>query len=91
MSRSGESLVTDITQVEYTVVDLMGLIFYDLSWINGNPFSGEAMLLKTSNPDAATVECAAGGSWCDQAYMNPSMNAATHAAPIGSDLDFFLC
>ena len=83
-----------VTQFEYTWAD--GNIHYDISNIDGNPFSAGGMELTPSMagasgyPTCQTVSCPAGQSSCDAAYNKPD-DVRTMVCPENSDLTMTLC
>ena len=78
-----------IVQVEYTINNIMSLIFYDLSLINGNPFKNYDQKL-TTNGAGADVLCAPDAEVCVDAYRWADQ-IATKATSAGTDLDFYPC
>lgn len=83
-----------VTQFEYTWAD--GNVAYDISNIDGNPFSLGGMTLTPSMagasgyPTCQTVSCPAGQASCSAAYNNPD-DVRTMVCPQDSDLTFTLC
>lgn len=83
-----------VTQFEFTWAN--GDISYDISNINGNPFSSGGMTLTPSMagasgyPTCETVSCPAGQSTCSAAYNQPD-DTRTMVCPEDSDLTFTLC
>lgn len=84
----------EVTQFEFTWSS--GSINYDISNINGNPFSAQGMSLTPSMagasgyPSCQTVSCPAGQSTCSAAYNQPD-DVKTMVCPEDSDLTFTLC
>lgn len=89
-----DSLSGPITQFEFTWA--AGKINYDISNINGNPFSSEGMVLSPSmagdpnNPTCQPVVCAAGETVCTGAYNQPD-DTATMVCDQASSLTFNVC
>lgn len=81
--------INNIAQFEYTVSEAMQLVFYDLSLINGNPFVDQLQRLSASGT-GPSVDCKAGEQPCAAAYTWPEQ-VATKAAPLGSNLDYYIC
>lgn len=83
-----------VTQFEFTWAN--GDIAYDISNINGNPFSAQGMQLTPSMqgasgyPTCQTVSCPAGQASCSAAYNQPD-DVRTMVCPEDSDLTFTLC
>lgn len=83
-----------VTQFEFTWAD--GNINYDISNIDGNPFSAGGMTLAPSMAGAAgfpsckVVNCPAGQATCDAAYNLPD-DVRTMVCPDASDLTMTLC
>lgn len=84
-----------VTQFEYTWV-AGNSVAYDISNIDGNPFSAGGMSLVPSMegaegfPSCVTVNCPAGQDRCDAAYNLPD-DVRTKVCPENSDLTFTLC
>lgn len=84
-----------VTQFEYTWVS-GNSVAYDISNIDGNPFSAGGMSLVPSMegaegfPSCVTVNCPAGQDRCDAAYNLPD-DVRTKVCPENSDLTFTLC
>jgi hypothetical protein len=76
------------TQVEYYMDG--PTLFYDLSDVNGHPFSGSEIIMQTSNPSCPTVQCAADEAVCSQAYQTPD-DLRTLACDGGADIQVMLC
>jgi len=89
-----DSLSGSITQFEFTWAD--GKVNYDISNINGNPFSSEGMVLSPSmagdsnNPTCQPVVCSAGESVCLGAYNQPD-DTDTMVCDQNSSLTFSVC
>jgi hypothetical protein len=89
-----DTLAENITQFEYTWAN--GKISYDISNINGNPFSTEGMVLAPSMagdpnyPTCQPVICAPGYAVCIGAYNQPS-DIATMVCDQDSSLTFSTC
>lgn len=83
-----------VTQFEFTWAN--GNVNYDISNINGNPFSAQGMSLTPSMagtsgfPSCQVVNCPAGQSSCSAAYNAPD-DVRTMVCPEDSDLTFTLC
>ena len=83
-----------ISQFEYTWAD--GKIDYDISNINGYPFSSGGMSLVPSmtndpnNPTCVPVDCPAGDSVCTAAYNAPD-DTRTMVCSEDSDLTLTMC
>lgn len=83
-----------VTQFEFTWAD--GRINYDISNIDGNPFSAGGMSLTPSMqndpnfPTCTTINCPAGQDSCDAAYNQPN-DVRTHVCSDESNLVFTLC
>lgn len=83
-----------VTQFEFTWAD--GDISYDISNINGNPFSAGGMSLTPSMvgasgyPTCQTVNCPAGQASCSAAYNAPD-DTKTMVCPDSANLVFTLC
>ena len=80
-----------ITQFEYTIDNDMGLVFYDLSLVNGDPFLPYSQVIVPSDPSCVTVSCAPGESPCAAAYNVWNDDQATHGCGVATNLDLFLC
>jgi len=84
-----------VTQFEYIWVEGQN-VAYDISNIDGNPFSSGGMSLVPSMEGAdgflscVTVNCPAGQDRCDAAYNLPD-DVRTKVCPEDSDLTFTLC
>jgi len=84
-----------VTQFEFTWVEGQN-VAYDISNIDGNPFSAGGMSLVPSMegaegfPSCVTVNCPAGQDRCDAAYNLPD-DVRTKVCPENSDLTFTLC
>jgi len=89
------SVAGAVTQFEYTWV-AGNSVAYDISNIDGNPFSAGGMSLVPSMegaegfPSCVTVDCPAGQDRCDAAYNLPD-DVRTMVCPENSDLTFTLC
>ncbi|KAI4140832.1 MAG: hypothetical protein LQ340_007788 [Diploschistes diacapsis] len=81
----------NVTQFEYTNVPGVGMVWYDISHVNGNAFQGYPVLLQPSDLSCPNVTCASDDSVCKEMYNNPNDNAATHACASNADLFFLLC
>jgi len=82
----------NITQFEYTYQPSMA-VWYDLSNINGHPFTEGGMNLAPNigaEASCQTLSCPPGVQPCDDAYNNPD-DVDTHACPDGIDLTLVLC
>jgi len=90
------SITGPITQFEFTWA--AGMVSYDISNINGNPFATEGMVLTPSTPSSSKyptclpVDCPAGpaGSTCAAAYNQPN-NVATMVCDQSASLTFDVC
>ena len=78
----------NIAQFEYT---LDGMIWYDISLINGNPFKDGGMTLIPGESSCPTKYCAPELDTCSDAYMVWNDDHATGACASGSDTTFVLC
>ncbi|KAK5955570.1 hypothetical protein OHC33_003211 [Knufia fluminis] len=89
------SMTGAVTQFEYTWVKGQN-VAYDISNIDGNPFSAGGMSLVPSMegaegfPSCVTVNCPAGQDKCDAAYNLPD-DVRTKVCPEDSVLTFTLC
>ena len=89
-----DDLSGPVTQFELTPSGQS--IFWDLSNINGYPFSEGGMTVEPSmqndpaNPTCIPVTCAAGQTTCAAAYNNPD-ETATMVCSISSDLTLTMC
>ena len=91
-----------ITQLEYTVPNrddpsqsaVKDLIFYDLSYVDGNPFEGVAMTMETSTGRSGTP-CPAGtcgvNQACDVGYLWSTDDVKTHACGLSADVIWTFC
>lgn len=83
-----------VSQFEFTWAN--GKIAYDLSNIDGYPFSQGGMritpskLNDPSNPTCTVIDCPAGASYCDAAYNLPD-DVRTMVCDEDSDLTLTLC
>lgn len=92
----------NITQLEYTVPDrndpsqasVADLIFYDTSYVDGNPFEGVAMTMETSTGRSNTP-CPSGtcgvNKPCDVGYLWSTDDVKTHACGLSSDVIWTFC
>ena len=80
-----------VVQFEYTIDDDMGMLFYDLSFVDGDPFRPYSQVLVPSDPTCVTAACAPGESPCAAAYNVWNDDQATHGCGLASNLDLFLC
>ena len=79
----------EISQFEYTLVDPM--VFYDLSNVNGYPFSEGGITIEPSDSTCSTITCEAGVPNCRQAYNEPYDDWATKGCDCNIDLTLSLC
>ena len=85
-----------VTQFEYTWTPGVGKLNYDISNIDGNPFSQYGMSLAPSIvtpagfPTCVVLDCPAGQARCDAAYNMPD-DTRTMVCPDSVDLIFTLC
>ncbi|MCJ1374622.1 hypothetical protein MMC20_005854 [Loxospora ochrophaea] len=101
ISNSSEFSGSNIAQFEYTVVPESTQIFYDLSLINGQQFSGLNSILgpnpqvsgcsSTTCTASGGCECPSGATDCAPAYMNPDENKATSACALSTSVTYTLC
>jgi len=85
--------IDNITQFEYTYQP-GSAVWYDISNINGYPFSEGGLNLSPSvaeQDSCNSLVCPPGVELCNDAYNNPWENADTHACPAGTDLTLVLC
>jgi len=78
-----------ITQFEYTLKD--DTLWYDVSNVNGFPFSDDGLELVPAIESCRNVYCPAGEGSCHAAYTNPDDNWATAECDPTSDLTMTLC
>ncbi|MCJ1394778.1 hypothetical protein MMC18_007658 [Xylographa bjoerkii] len=78
-----------ITQFEYTLGK--GQLWYDVSNVNGFPFSDDGLELIPSESSCRNVTCPAGEGACHAAYTLPEDNWATAECDPTSDLTMTLC
>jgi len=89
-----DTLSGPISQLEFTWTD--GKIFYDLSNINGYPFSQSGITVTPSmendpsNPTCVAIDCPAGQSVCSAAYNQPD-DTDTLVCDQDSSLNLVLC
>ncbi|MCJ1327673.1 hypothetical protein MMC10_004345 [Thelotrema lepadinum] len=81
----------NIAQFEYTIDWDMGLVFYDLSLINGDPFSTVYQGLIPDDQTCPQVQCQPDEQPCAAAYNSPYENKATHGCAQTSSVAFYLC
>ena len=90
---------SDITQFEYTYTpgSVFGAIFYDISNINGEPFSDVLTELvpelngASNTSSCSTVQCPKNQAQCVGAYNWWNDDQATHSCPEGTSLTFNVC
>ena len=91
---ANDTLSGPISQFEFTWTD--GKIFYDLSNINGYPFSQSGITITPSmendpnNPTCVPIVCPAGESVCSAAYNQPD-DTDTLVCDQDSSLSLVLC
>ncbi|MCJ1282608.1 hypothetical protein MMC26_001933 [Xylographa opegraphella] len=78
-----------ITQFEYTLDGSQ--LWYDVSNVNGFPFSDDGLALVPSESACREVTCPAGQGSCHAAYTLPEDNWATAVCESSSDLTMTLC
>ena len=80
--------------VQFEISTGGGLVYYDTSNIDGNPFAAEGTRLAPSrvgaNPECVVVDCPAGQATCNAAYNLPD-DVRTKSCPIDSDITFMVC
>lgn len=89
MKMSLEKGSKDVSQFEYTVKG--DQVFYDLSNVNGYPFSDGGISLEPSEKGCTPVTCSAGEPKCQEAYSQPYDDHATHGCKVTTDLNMILC
>ena len=77
-------------QFEYSLDSSTSKIFYDLSFINGNPFGGLYQAVIPAQTNCGPVECSP-NQHCDLAYNVPMDDTATHGCPQSSDVTYYIC
>lgn len=77
-----------ITQYEYTIA---GNLWYDISNINGFPFSDSGLTLTPSTGSCRSMVCPAGVTLCSGVYNQPDDNEATAACDSSADTTLVLC
>ncbi|KAK2788683.1 hypothetical protein FQN52_003714 [Onygenales sp. PD_12] len=80
---------SNVSQFEYTLSEPK--VFYDLSNIDGYPFSKYGITLTPSDDECPKVKCDPGVELCNEAYNQPYDDHATHGCPSDSDLTMVLC
>ena len=75
------------TQLEYSINSMM---YYDVSNINGNPFSSGGSSLVMSDSSCPGVVCQAGAGSCGQAYNAPN-DVRTLTCPLGASMTWTIC
>jgi len=80
---------TVVTQFEYTLSE--PTIWYDVSNVNGFPFSDDGLALVPTESSCREVTCPAGEGSCHAAYTVWNDNYATAACASTSDLTMTLC
>ncbi|KAB8067033.1 hypothetical protein BDV29DRAFT_163899 [Aspergillus leporis] len=99
---STKRTLQNVTQVEYTQNMTTGHVFYDFSNIDGYPFQQWGMAIypffKSSRQqprncldNCCPVICPPGPGICTAAYNKPNDDFATHACPLATDLNVYLC
>ncbi|MCJ1292559.1 hypothetical protein MMC34_004110 [Xylographa carneopallida] len=78
-----------ITQFEYTLNGTS--LWYDVSNVNGFPFSDDGLALVPSESSCREVTCPAGEGSCHAAYTLPEDNWATAECDSTTDLTMTLC
>lgn len=93
---------TQIIQLEYTVpsqtdpaqASVKDLIFYDLSWVDGNPFNGIPLTMQTSLGQSGNP-CPSGtcgtNNKCDVGYLWSTDDVKTHACALSADVIWTFC
>lgn len=79
----------EISQFEYTLNDDM--VFYDLSNVNGYPFSEGGISIEPSDDSCTTISCEGGEPNCKEAYNQPYDDWATQGCDSTADLVLQLC
>ncbi|KAI4140524.1 MAG: hypothetical protein LQ340_007857, partial [Diploschistes diacapsis] len=77
-----------IAQFEYTLAG--SEVYYDLSLINGDPFSADLQVLRPAIASCPTVTCPANQVPCQEAYTSPDQ-PATKACASSGNLVFSVC
>lgn len=78
-----------ISQFEYTIVEPQ--VFYDLSNVNGYPFSEGGITIEPSDSSCTSITCEAGEPNCKQAYNQPYDDWATQGCDCSTNLVLNLC
>lgn len=78
-----------ILQFEYVTEPSDGLVFYDLSFVNGNPFQNDGLELVPSDASCQTADCKPGDESCGNA--TPNGDNGTHACGESASLTLSLC
>ncbi|MCJ1318431.1 hypothetical protein MMC15_003759 [Xylographa vitiligo] len=78
-----------ITQFEYTLDGAQ--VWYDVSNVNGFPFSEDGLVLVPSESSCREVACPAGEGACHAAYTQSNDNWATAECDSTADLTMTLC
>lgn len=82
-------LTDPIAQIEYTLTS--PTMFYDLSFVNGDPFVKEGVTLTPSDKKCVKVDCPPGVAKCPGAYKFPTDDQATHQCADSANLDVVFC
>ena len=81
----------NITQFEYTLNVKEQLVWYDLSFVNGNPLPNQPILLQSSVSSCTSVGCIDNATCSSAVYYKPYDNAAVAACDQNANLFLFVC
>ena len=84
-------LGSNITQFEYTLDVAEQLVWYDLSFVNGNPIPSRPILLRSSMQSCTSVGCFNNATCSSPVYYKPHDDAATAACDENASLFLFVC
>lgn len=93
VSKTKDQTPGKIAQVEYTLQKLRekSMVFYDLSYVNGNPFAKDGVTITPSDGGCPTVNCPPGQEKCPDAYNKPDDDKATHGCSQEADFEVIFC
>lgn len=82
----------NLAQFEYTYQPENNQVWYDISFVNGNPYMGNNQQIITGDATCPSPFCAAGDSDCNQAYLIPAPDPQPNwACDPSLDLVYQLC